>query len=71
MLSDEQLSLAYINNNKIAQKGSLFARLRNVEKAVAFQIADDIDDWNAVHDADNQADADWIRQRYGRQGTDG
>ena len=40
-------------------------RLRSVEAGVAARIADDIDDWNAVHDVDNQADADWIRQRYG------
>lgn len=41
---------------------------------LASRIADDMDFWNSIHDADNQADSDWIRRRYGagsQAGLDG
>lgn len=42
-------------------------RRRELAQAVALRIADDMDFWNSIHDADNQADSDWIRERYGNE----
>ena len=41
------------------------AALGAVQDAVALRIADDMDFWNSIHDSENQADADWVRERYG------
>lgn len=52
------------NPNSGAVHPDHLKRLHAVEAGVALRIADDMDFWNSIHDADNQADADWIRQRY-------
>ena len=44
--------------------------LRATADAAALRIADDIDFWNSIHDSNNQANSDWIRERYGKE-TDG
>lgn len=67
MLSNGQLARAYEpwGYSSPLESRPSFTGLRRIEAAVAAQIADDMDFWNSIHDSNNQADSDWIRQRYG------
>lgn len=40
------------------------AGLRGLAEAIVRDLAEDMDFWNSIHDSDNQADSNWIRERY-------